>query len=98
VPNQRAENQNLIAFALDNQLLTLTDQQRKLLGRDRSTFIRQAIIEKLQRMGIKVDESLAFSPDRAASSINSEKTDSAAIDACKKASHMGRKRRKPPGV
>lgn len=65
MPNQRAENQSLVAFALDRDLLRAMDAQRARLGLGRSAYLRLALVEDLQRAGHKVDRALAIAPDRA---------------------------------
>ena len=63
VPNARSKDQIAISFWLDSQLLRDIDIAR---GRkDRSQFIREAIAEKLTRMGIRIPESLIYAPARA---------------------------------
>jgi hypothetical protein len=88
MPNQRDINQAQVAFALDIMLLVALDDARKAEGKDRSTFIRIAIIEKLHRMGIKISMSLAFAPDRAADLALNDKPNSAKTIA---AHHMAKK-------
>jgi len=57
MPNQRADNQTLIAFALNRKLLVAVDHACNLSGEDRSTFIRQALVNVLrQRRGVVQDE------------------------------------------
>jgi len=75
VPNQRHPNQKLIAFALDSDLRAAIETGRKMENRDQSTFIRQAIIGRLQQLKIPVDPALAFAPDR----TRPEKTDKAKL-------------------
>ncbi|HVU28381.1 MAG TPA: hypothetical protein VHG71_11680 [Verrucomicrobiae bacterium] len=64
VPNKRHPDQTLIAVAMDKQLRKAIKVGREQIRRDQSTFIRLAIVEKLNRIGIPVDEKLALAPDR----------------------------------
>ena len=48
MPNQRSANQTLIAFALHRDLLTAMDAACDRADQDRSTFIRQALVAKIQ--------------------------------------------------
>ena len=53
MPNQRADNQTLIAFALNRKLLQAVDQACTVSGEDRSTFIRQALVNVIkERHGV----------------------------------------------
>jgi hypothetical protein len=55
--NQRASNQTLIAIAVHRKLLQAMDHACSLTGEDRSTFIRQAIVNVIkQRKGVVQDE------------------------------------------
>jgi len=65
MPGQRAPGQTVIALALDQRLLALVDDARSRVGQDRSTFIRLALVEYLEKAGVPTDRALAFSPDRA---------------------------------
>ena len=57
MPNQRADNQTLIAFALNRKLLVAIDHACTLGGQDRSTFIRQSLVNHIRaRDGIVQDE------------------------------------------
>ena len=57
MPNQRADNQTLIAFALNRKLLVAMDHACTLSGEDRSTFIRQSLVNVLRsRQGVVEDE------------------------------------------
>lgn len=63
VPNKRAENQTLIAFACDRELLRLVDENRG--SKSRSIFVRESIVEELRRLGVSVPKGLVEAPDRA---------------------------------
>jgi hypothetical protein len=67
MPNKRAENQTMIAFACDREMLRALDDARKA-QEGRSSFVRQAIIAELKRRKIQVNPKWAFSPDRAKAS------------------------------
>ena len=57
MPNQRADNQTLIAFALNRKLLAALDRACTQSGEDRSTFIRQALVNVIrERQGVVQDE------------------------------------------
>ncbi len=62
MPGQRAKNQRLIAFALDYRLLAAMDRARG--NRNRSQFVRDALLLELQRLGVVVDPAVAVPPDR----------------------------------
>ena len=57
MPNQRADNQTLIAFALNRKLLVAIDHACTLSGEDRSSFIRQSLVNvNRSRRGVVEDE------------------------------------------
>jgi hypothetical protein len=63
VPNQRRPGQIFVGCQADEQLIADLDRAR---GRkDRSQFIREAIAEKLESLGIRVPERLIYLPPRA---------------------------------
>ena len=62
--NQRHPDQTLIAVAMNRLLRSQIAVAKKKTGHDQSTFIRQAIVEKLQSMEVPVDPEWAFAPDR----------------------------------
>ena len=62
MPNQRSPGQKLVAFPVDEELLTELDQQRGKLSR--SQFIRDALAEYLQSLGVPVREEIVSPPDR----------------------------------
>jgi hypothetical protein len=64
MPNQRSENQTLIAFALDIELLRGLDKGRARIDQNRSDFIRDALKKELRRLGIIIPESKIRAPDR----------------------------------
>jgi hypothetical protein len=60
VPNQRAENMRLLPFKLKESLIELMDKSIPESGcGDRSQFIRDAIREKLEALGIAVPQDVA---------------------------------------
>lgn len=60
----------MITFWADGELLRAVEMARKNPPRcDRSQFIRDAIIDKLRKLGYPVDEELAQPPDRASNVI-----------------------------
>jgi Arc/MetJ-type ribon-helix-helix transcriptional regulator len=88
MPNKRAPGQKLLTLPAGEDFIRTIDKNLKSSGySNRSQFIRDAIIEKLQRIGVPVDPSLAYSPDR----VNSAKVRAAN----KIAADALRKRRKP---
>lgn len=58
----RTNTQTLITLHVSDELLEAAEQCRR--GRPRSQWIREAILEKLQREGIAVPEEAALPPDR----------------------------------
>jgi hypothetical protein len=65
VPNRRAAGQKLLPIAVDEKFLRELDAGLAHAGyRNRSQFIRDAIIEKLTRAGIAVPKELALPPHR----------------------------------
>jgi hypothetical protein len=65
VPNQRAPGQKLLPIAVDENFLRELDAGLARAGyRNRSQFIRDAIIEKLKRAGISMPAELALPPNR----------------------------------
>jgi Arc/MetJ-type ribon-helix-helix transcriptional regulator len=65
VPNQRAEGQKLLPIAVDEKFLRELDAGLAQAGyRNRSQFVRDAIVEKLTRAGIAVPKELALPPHR----------------------------------
>ena len=64
MPNKRAADQTLIAFALKGELLRGVDTVRSKTGQNRSDFIRSAIMEELARRGVIVQIDAALAPDR----------------------------------
>lgn len=63
MPGKRAEGQKLIGTHADEELKNLVVAS-KGRGKSISDFVREALVEKLQRMGIDVDPDLMFPPDR----------------------------------
>lgn len=65
VPNQRASGQKLLPIAVDEKFLRELDAGLTRAGyRNRSQFIRDAIIEKLKRAGVSLPRELALPPHR----------------------------------
>jgi hypothetical protein len=65
VPNQRAKGQKLLPIAVDEKFIEELDAGLARAGyRNRSQFIRDAIIEKLKRAGILMPKELALPPHR----------------------------------
>ncbi len=65
MPNQRAPGQKLLPIAVDEQFLRKLDAGLAQTGyRNRSQFIRDAIVEKLTRLGILLPKELALPPQR----------------------------------
>lgn len=62
MPNKRRAGQTFIGAQIDIRLEALLDRARR--RKDRSQFIREAISEKLEGLGIHVPEDLIFAPDR----------------------------------
>jgi hypothetical protein len=65
VPNKRSKGQKPISLWIEDELLVAIERGLGTKFADRSAFIRRAVIEKLRRDGIEVDEALAFPPRRA---------------------------------
>jgi hypothetical protein len=65
MPNQRAPGQKLLPIAVDEKFLRELDAGLVQAGyRNRSQFIRDAIIEKLLRADISLSKDLALPPHR----------------------------------
>jgi hypothetical protein len=65
VPNQRASGQKLLPIAVDEKFLRELDAGLPKAGyRNRSQFIRDAIVEKLTRVGVSLPRELALPPNR----------------------------------
>lgn len=64
VPNKRSAEQELIAFALKRDLLMAADEQAQHEGKDRSRYIREALIEDLNSKGWNLPMELALAPGR----------------------------------
>lgn len=62
---KRAEGRKQVLTWWDEELLTKIQLGMRMAGySDRSRFIRDAVVEKLQRLGIEVNPSLAAAPSR----------------------------------
>jgi len=65
MPNQRAPGQKLLPIAVDEKFLRELDAGLGPAGyRNRSQFIRDAIVEKLLRANISLPRELALPPHR----------------------------------
>jgi hypothetical protein len=65
MPNQRAPGQKLLPIAVDEKFLRELDAGLGRAGyRNRSQFIRDAIVEKLLRANIALPPDLALPPQR----------------------------------
>jgi len=65
MPNQRAPGQKLLPIAVDEKFLRELDASLGAAGyRNRSQFIRDAILEKLSRADISLSPELALPPGR----------------------------------
>ena len=65
MPNQRAPGQKLLPIAVDEKFLRELDANLGPAGyRNRSQFIRDAIVEKLLRADISLPKELALPPHR----------------------------------
>jgi len=83
MPNQRGKDQKLIAFPVKSNFEeALENGLRKKRVSNKSQFIRDAIYEKLGRLGISIPAELKESPPRYGNS--SSKPDAAASKALKK--------------
>jgi len=70
VPNQRAAGQKLLPIAVDEKFLRELDAGLARAGyRNRSQFVRDAIVEKLTRAGIAMPKELALPPHRLGKSL-----------------------------
>ena len=73
VPNQRAAGQKLLPVAVDEKFLRELDAGLAHAGyRNRSQFVRDAIVEKLTRAGIAVPKELALPPHRIGKSAKAQ--------------------------
>jgi hypothetical protein len=65
MPNQRAPGQKLLPIAVDEKFLRELDAGLAQAGyRNRSQFVRDAIIEKLVRANVPLPKELALPPHR----------------------------------
>lgn len=65
MPNQRAAGQKQIITLMDEKFLREIETGMARAGySDRSKFIRDAVFEKLQKLGIACDYTLAMAPSR----------------------------------
>jgi hypothetical protein len=86
MPNQRSPDQKLLPFTAKGQFITELDGAlRKLKITNRSQFIRDAIKEKLCRLGIEIPDELVAADDRFGKGGPKPKTSSAATAKAQKA-------------
>lgn len=65
MPNQRALGQKLVPVVMKQEFIVLLDRSLSRLGySERARFIRDAIVEKLERTGIVVPKEFAAAPGR----------------------------------
>ena len=65
MPNQRAAGQKLLPIAVDEKFMRELDAGLVRAGyRNRSQFVRDAILEKLIRAGVALPKDLALPPHR----------------------------------
>lgn len=65
VPGQRAPGQRLLNFPAKENFIAMLDNALERCGySNRAEFIRDAIVEKLESLEIKVDRRLALAPGR----------------------------------
>jgi hypothetical protein len=65
MPNQRAEGQKMLPVMASKEFIRVLDNGLRRAGYStRSQFIRDAIVEKLERAGIPVPGSLSLAPSR----------------------------------
>ncbi|HVU08255.1 MAG TPA: ribbon-helix-helix domain-containing protein [Verrucomicrobiae bacterium] len=75
MPSQRAPGQKLLPVAVDEKFLRELDAGLAQAGyRNRSQFIRDAIIEKLMRANVSLPKELALPPHRIGKSTASAGT------------------------
>ena len=68
MPNDRDKDQTNISVWIDKKLLAEIEKgRRKLRSMERSQFIRDAIKEKLQSLGLVIPDEIVLRPDRATS-------------------------------
>jgi len=63
MPGLHSDNTKLLGFYADRELIRLVDEERK--GEARSKFMRDAVIEYMQRRGVHVPDEYRSAPDRA---------------------------------
>jgi hypothetical protein len=64
MPNARSKDQTLLAFTLDHALALALDTASAGRGENRSAFIRRAIVNYLEELGMTLPAGLALAPDR----------------------------------
>ena len=63
--NIRSQNQKLVALSMNEKFIEKIDAALPCMGySDRSSFIRDAIIEKLHTGGVRVSPALGLAPSR----------------------------------
>jgi len=65
MPNQRAPGQVLMPIPVDTKFLRELDSGMQRAGyKNRSQFVRDAVVEKLKRAGVTIPKELAMPPGR----------------------------------
>ena len=101
MPNQRADGQKLLTVPASEEFIHEVDANIEQAGyRNRSQFIRDAIVEKLERAGVHISKNIALAPSRLGTSPappqNGQSSSAKAVrDASKKAAGILRRRHKP---
>jgi len=62
--NQRAPGQKLIAVPMKDEFIDVIDEYVLNEGTSKSAFIREAVYEKLTRMGKPVPKNITYPPGR----------------------------------
>ena len=100
MPNKRAAGQKLLTLPASVEFIRAIDNNLATCGySNRSQFIRDAIIEKLERGGGRFQKSLGLppprTPDPATPALNDKPSSSSVQAASKDVVYKLRKRRKP---
>lgn len=65
MPGVRDESQTVMTVSMSKKLLSLVEAGRKkMAGINRAAFVREALAEKLGRLGFPVEEEIKRAPDR----------------------------------
>jgi len=83
MPSARAANRSVISLWLDDDLAALVDHACEAEGKDRSGYVREAIVEALQLRGYNLPAAAA-APARYRKPIDVEAAKKAAAEAAKK--------------